>query len=84
MINYYYEIVDTDQIKYFARYNVHPLSYSYPWALHEDLIKKSNRVWLENANGVAQIKGPDNSNFLSEKALTWLKLVSKELDVNER
>ena len=64
MINYYYEIKEDvtvfgKDIKYLAQFDFNPAeAMAYEFKVHDDAVAHSRRVWLENANGVYQVK-PD-------------------------
>lgn len=90
MINYYYEIRDDVTTfgrghKYLANFDVKPginVSASAWRKFHDEAIKHSSRVWLENANGVTLIKGPisDTSwGLVNEHELVWLKLICRDI-----
>ena len=90
MINYYYEIADGVTVfghpyKYLAHFDVHPgvnMSAAVWRNFHDEAVKNSSRVWLENANGVTLIKGPigDTSwGKVNEQELVWLKLICKDI-----
>jgi hypothetical protein len=93
MINYYYEIRDGVTVfgytqKYLAHFDVKPGQVqSSPlggWRhFHDEALKHSRRVWLENANGVTLIKGPINDTSwgrVDEQELVWLKLICKDIE----
>jgi hypothetical protein len=88
MINYYYEIQDGvtlfgRQIKYLAMYNYHPGQPGFPHSTHDEAIKYSQRVWLENANGTSLVKGPMGElvqEHVDERELVWLKLLCKDIE----
>lgn len=86
MINYYYEIKDDvtvfgHQQKYLAHFDVKPGG---RWRLvHDQAVKHSSRVWLENANGVTLIKThhPYASwDKVDQKELIWLKLICRDIE----
>jgi len=90
MMNYYYEL-DRDvkmfgrvTCRYLAQFDVHPgKSGLFNAVWHDEAIKNSTRVWLENANGVTLIKGPvtDTSwGRVDEQELVWLKLICKDIE----
>ena len=82
MINYYYEIRDDVTVfgckhKYLALFDSHPGQGSFNWRLHDEALRHSRRVWLENANGVTLVKAPNNDiswGRVDPRELTWLKL----------
>jgi hypothetical protein len=93
MINYYYEIKDGVTVfgyreKYLAHFDVKPAQVESSslggWRhFHDEACKHSNRIWLENANGVTLIKGSvtDTSwNGVNEQELLWLKLICKDIE----
>jgi hypothetical protein len=93
LINYYYEIQDDVTVfghreKYLAHFDVKSDQLeSSPrggWRhFHDEAVKNSNRVWLENANGVTLVKAPVNDNSwgrVGEQELVWLKLICKDID----
>ena len=88
MINYYYEIEDDVTVfgyreKYLAHFDVNPGQLSSSplggWRhFHDEAVKHSSRVWLENANGVTLIKAPTGDTSwgrVKEQELVLLKLV---------
>jgi hypothetical protein len=89
MINYYYEITNGVNVfghphRYLAQYDVHPGldNGGINWKFHDEAVKHSNRVWLENANGVSLVKGPNRCdlNKIDEQELVWLKLICRDID----
>jgi len=70
--------------RYLAQFDVHPGKtdmFNPVW--HDEAVKNSTRVWLENANGVTLIKGPvtDTSwGRVDEQELVWLKLICKDVE----
>lgn len=91
MINYYYEIKDDVTVfgytqKYLAHFDVMPginMSSSAWRKFHDEAVKNSTRVWLENANGVTLIKAPSDDNSwgkVNEQELVWLKLICKDIE----
>lgn len=90
MINYYYEINDDVTVfghshRYLAHFDVKPglASMSASWRLHDEVIKHSRRVWLENANGVTLVKAPSNDTSwgrVNDQELMWLKLVCRDIE----
>lgn len=85
MINYYYEINDDvrvfgQDIKYLSITDLKPDTIGWRH-IHDEAVQHSRRVWLENANGVSLIKGPNNRlGFVDEQELTWLKLICKDIE----
>ena len=60
MLNYYYEIKDDVQvfgqdIKYLSITDLKPDTIGWRH-IHDEAVQHSRRVWLENANGVYQVK----------------------------
>ena len=90
MINYYYEIQDGVTVcghkqKYLAQFDVHPGlgQRGLNWHFHDEALKYSSRVWLENANGISLIKGPMGElvqERVDEYELVWLKLICKDIE----
>lgn len=93
MINYYYEIkegvtVFGYQEKYLAHFDVKPdqipASPQRGWRrFHDEAVKNSIRVWLENANGVTLVKAPVSDTSwgrVEERELVWLKLICKDIE----
>lgn len=87
MINYYYEISEgTTVLGYDVRYlsitDLKPNTVGWRH-LHDEAVKNSSRVWLENANGVCLVKGPHTDlswGKVNEKELVWLKLICKDIE----
>ena len=89
MINYYYELKEDVKIfgleqRYIAQYDVKPDLFSGWRHFHDEAVKNSTRVWLENANGITLIKSPINDNGFGRRKqseeLVWLKLVCKDAE----
>jgi len=91
MINYYYEIKDNITVfgkpyKYLAHYDIKPVQTAgrTGWRhWHDEAIKNSSRVWLENANGVTLIKAPANDTSwgcVNQQELVWLKLICRDIE----
>lgn len=90
MINYYYELARDVKMfgritcRYLAQFDVHPgKSGMFNTVWHDEAIKHSTRVWLENANGVTLVKAPGNDTSwgkVSEQELVWLKLICKDVE----
>ena len=93
MINYYYEIKDGFTVfgyqeKYLAHFDVNPgqiqASPLGGWRrFHDEAVKHSSRVWLENANGTTLIKAPVSDTSwgrVEERELVWLKLICKDIE----
>ena len=89
MINYYYEL-NEDVIKmygrtvcrYLAQFDVHPgtVTGGFNWTWHDEAMKHSSRVRLENANGVSLVKpdGVPNSS-VDPVEFTWIKLKCRDI-----
>jgi hypothetical protein len=89
MINYYYElnpdvtVFGRKDLRYLALFDGHPGQGSFNWRLHDEALKHSERVWLENANGVTLIKAPSNDTSWGQvdpHELTWLKLRCHDIE----
>ena len=93
MINYYYEIkegvtVFGYQEKYLAHFDVKPGQLNASplggWRhFHDEAVKNSRRVWMENANGTTLVKAPVSDTSwgrVEEKELVWLKLICKDIE----
>ena len=91
MINYYYEIKDNVKIfdkgpyKYIAHFDIkHVKGVASAWRIwHDQAVKHSTRVWMENANGVTLVKAPvgDMSwGRVNEQQLVWLKLICRDVE----
>jgi len=88
MINYYYEIADEVKVfghnhKYLAHFDIKPNQFDHWRYFHDEAIKNSTRVWLENANGISLIKGPMGElvqERVDEYELVWLKLICKDVE----
>jgi hypothetical protein len=87
MINYYYEIpegttVFGHDLRYLSITDVKPDTVGWRH-LHEEALKHSRRVWLENANGVSLVKTIHpyhNWEVIKPQELTWLKLICKDIE----
>ena len=87
MINYYYEIPEGTtvlghDVRYLSITDVKPMTVGWRH-LHEEALKHSRRVWLENANGVTLVKTvhPYASwDKTDQKELVWLKLICKDIE----
>ena len=87
MINYYYEIpkgttVLGHDIRYLSITDLKPNTVGWRH-LHDEAVKNSSRVWLENANGVCLVKGPHTDlswGKVDERELVWLKLICKDIE----
>ena len=87
MINYYYEIKDNVTVfgqttKYLSITDVKPSTVGWRF-LHDEAVKHSSRVWMENANGVTLVKAPvgDMSwGRVNEQQLVWLKLICRDVE----
>ena len=84
-MNYYYELKEGvttfgKDIRYLVMPDCSPANGG--WLnhfIHDEALKYSSRVWLENANGVTLVKGlpGDNSwGVVDEREFTWIKLKS--------
>lgn len=84
MIDVYYEIAPGTTVlgmdhKYIAQYNFHPeTSPAVERYFHTQAMLHSDRVWMENANGVTLIKNKRDLYRRHEpvdyRELTWIKL----------
>jgi len=91
-MNYYYEIDDrvkgpfNETWRWWCLHNCSPASGGrMPWHLHDEFVAHSTRVWLENANGVYQIK-PDwhgVRNWVSPKDFAIIKLKAKTIQYEQ-
>lgn len=89
MIDVYYEVkpgttVFGQQHKYLAQYRFHPEdSTAFEKKFHLEAMQASERVWIENANGVTIIKNKQDLYRRYEpvniKELTWIKLQAIDL-----
>ena len=86
MINYYYEINEGVRVfghehRYLAQYDIKPDMFSSWRYFHDEAIKQSRRVWLENANGLTLVReyGRDTHQRCLPREMTWIKLQAKEL-----
>jgi hypothetical protein len=87
LINYYYEIRDDVTVfgephKYLSITDVKPGSIGWRY-LHDEAVKYSSRVWLENANGVTLVKAPSTDTSwgrVNEQELVWLKLICRDIE----
>ena len=87
MINYYYEIPEGTtvlghDIRYLSITDVKPNTVGWRF-LHDDAVKHSSRVWLENANGITLVKAPINDmswGRVNKQELVWLKLICKDIE----
>jgi hypothetical protein len=87
VINYYYEIKDDvtvfgQDVKYLSITDIKPGTVGWRH-LHEEVTKHSQRIWLENANGVTLIKAPMDDNSwgrVNDRELLWLKLICKDIE----
>lgn len=89
MINYYYELAPDvtvfgrKDLQYLAHFDVHPgRANGINWTLHDEALRASTRVWMENANGVRQIK-PTWTEYNSEiraAEFTWIKLKCQDIE----
>lgn len=82
MINYYYELeqgvkmLGRTDCQYLAQFDTHPGQGSLNWGWHDEAVKHSRRVWLENANGVSLVKG---TGAWDPVEFTWIKLKCKDI-----
>lgn len=87
MINYYYEIEDGITVlgqdcRYLSITDVKPDTVGWRH-LHEEALKHSRRVWLENANGISLIKAGHaypSWEVVKPEVVTWLKLICKDIE----
>lgn len=89
MIDVYYEIAPGCRVfghehKYIAQFNYHPEeSPAYERRFHTEAMLNSDRVWIENANGVTIIKNRRDLahrwESVNYKELTWIKLQAVDL-----
>jgi hypothetical protein len=84
MINYYYELADGvtafgREEKYVTLQNIHPGEHKSLMHIHDQAVKHSTRVWLENANGVTEVKSIGSWNRVNPKEFVWIKLRAREL-----
>jgi hypothetical protein len=88
MINYYYEIRDGVKVfgqvhKYLAHFDIKPGETTGWRVFHDEAVRSSSRVWLENANGVTLVKAPAGDTSwgqVDEQELVWLKLVCRDVE----
>ncbi len=86
MINYYYEISEGTTVfgrsyRYLALYDLKPENMM--WSLHDQAFKHSQRVWLENANGVTMVKALKNDNSwgqIDPVEFSWIKLQCHDIE----
>lgn len=86
MIDYYYEFLETstEQTAYGVLRGYHPeLNEIRLHDLHYRCWINSARVWLENANGITQVKDGrrDIHRRVPARDIVWIKLLSQELEV---
>lgn len=86
MINYYYELnsdvrVCDQDVRYLSITDVKPDTIGWRY-LHEEALKNSQRVWLENANGIRLVveDGKQVHKEVDPYAITWLKLICREFE----
>ena len=87
VIDYYYEFSrdldhDGQKIKYGLQRGYHPEEADqYQQMLHGHCYVQSQRIWLENANGMILVRknGRDVHERIDSKEMTWIKLVAREL-----
>ena len=87
-MNYYYEIPENVSVLgqpgggYYMLTDCSPAQGGHlDHAIHNEALKHSTRVWLENANGVALVKAPPNDTSwgrVNEREFIWLKLRARK------
>lgn len=88
-MNYYYEIDSRyngtafgDSWRYWCMYNCSPATNGKMcFKTHDEFVNRSSRVWVENANGVYQVK-PDWHGMRGQvdpREFTLIKLKSKTI-----
>jgi len=88
MMDYYYEIkpdvtVFGRNVRYLARYNFHPgEAMSYEFKMHDEAVKHSSRVWLQNGNGTYLVEslGREVLTPVAEREFTWIKLQAQDIE----
>lgn len=88
MIDFYYEIKDGttvfgQTVKYLARYEFHPgEATASDFKIHDEAVKNSTRVWLQNSNGLAQVmdQGRNICSPADEKEFSWIKLQARDIE----
>lgn len=72
MIDYYYELKPGTKVfgverRYVAQYNFHPeTSGRLEQRLHNDAMLNSQRVWLQNANGVQEVSRYGSRHWIQD------------------
>jgi len=89
MIDYYYELKPGTKLlgterRYVAQFDYHPeTSTAFERHLHNEAMKHSTRVWLNNANGVQEINTYGGCNWRKPVTNTaefvWIKLQASEI-----
>ena len=85
VINYYYELsprVTTfgKHIKYVSYTDVTPEDIGPTWnKLHTEAMWNSDRVWIENANGVSFLKNRSSCSDVDLKEFMWIKLQCRDI-----
>lgn len=87
MINYYYELDNNVTIfghtgvKYLSMYDLKPGTVGWR-VIHEEAVKNSSQVWLENANGLSLVRehGRDVHKSVAPEVITWLKLICRDVE----
>jgi hypothetical protein len=87
-MNYYYELDErtekafNEKWRYWCLFNCSPVDNGHmPFHVHDEFVAHSSRVWIENANGVYQIK-PDWYGMRGQvcpKEFTIIKLKAKTI-----
>lgn len=91
MINYYYEIEPGTKVfghnyKYLAHLDAKPNDMFNQWRyFHDEAMKHSTRVWLENANGVRLIKTREYGDMsfgevTDTREFFWIKLQCRDIE----
>ena len=88
MIDYYYEIkpdvtVFGQKVKYLARYNFNPgEAVAYEFKMHDEALKNSSRVWLQNRNGTFLVEhdGREVLSPIGEQEFAWIKLQARDIE----
>ena len=85
MINYYYELEENVKMyggtdcRYLAQFDSHPGEGTLNWGWHDEAVKNSRRVWLENANGVSLVKTVSGHATVDPVEFTWIKLKCRDI-----
>lgn len=82
MIDYYYEFTEASPAYGVLRGYHLELNETRLHDLHHRCWLNSSRVWLENANGITQVKDGrrDVHRRVSKRDIVWIKLLSQELE----